>query len=188
MNATTASVPPVLLPLVDYLGRLKARASLHELNTRLRSSRVTLADVHDFAQFDLRHYRRNLVAQGTWFSLLVLCWRSGQRSPIHDHAGSTCAFKVLTGVCSETIYAFAPCGQVVPQKTRDCLAGTIVSTQDADTHQVSNLQPAGCDLVTLHIYSPPLNSMHRFSILGAAGNDGYALDGIDPDIADGGAI
>ena len=41
-----------------------------------------------------------------------------------------------------------------------------VSTQDTDTHQVSNLQPGGCNLVTLHIYSPPLKLMQKFSITG----------------------
>jgi len=132
----------------------------------LQESQVTLEDLRAFVQYDPIHYRRNLVAEGRWYSLLVLCWRSGQRSPIHDHAQSTCAFKVLTGVCSETAYAFSPCGQVYPLQTTEQLAGAIVATQDTDTHQVSNLQPEGRGLVTLHIYSPPLKSMQRFSITG----------------------
>jgi len=169
MNETTRiAVPAVLGSLVCYLDALTGRAPLEELSAHLRDSRVTLADVRDFLRFDPRYYCRNLVASGPWYSLLVLCWRSCQRSPIHDHAQSSCAFKVLTGVCSETVYGFSPCGQVVPLHTDNRSAGSIVATQDADTHQVSNLQPTGTDLVTLHIYTPPLKSMHTFSLFGEA--------------------
>lgn len=165
---TTSPVPPALLPVARYLDSLAARAPLAELSTLLRNSCVTLDDVRACALFDANHYCRNLVAGGLWYDLLVICWRSGQRSPIHDHAGSSCAFKVLTGVCSETVYKFSPCGQVFPLHTVDQPEGSIVATQDADTHQVSNLQPEGRDLVTLHIYSPPLKAMHTFSLLGEA--------------------
>jgi cysteine dioxygenase len=163
---TQNPLPPVLGPLVRYLDQLTGRAPLDELSRLLQESSVSLEDLRAFVRFDPAHYRRNLVAEGQWYSLLVLCWRSGQRSPIHDHAQSACAFKVLTGVCSETAYGFSPCGQVYPLQTTAQLAGAIVATQDTDTHQVSNLQPGGCDLVTLHIYSPPLKLMQRFSITG----------------------
>ena len=163
---TQNSLPPVLGPLVGYLDQLTGRAALDELSRLLKESAVTLEDLRAFARFDSAHYRRNLVAEGPWYNLLVLCWSSGQRSPIHDHAQSACAFKVLTGVCSETAYGFSPCGQVYPLQTVDQPAGAIVATQDSDTHQVSNLQPAGHDLVTLHIYSPPLKLMQKFSITG----------------------
>jgi len=167
MNTLTKnSVPPALGPLVRYLDQLNGRASLDELRRLLHESAVTLDDLRAHVRFDPARYRRNLVAEGRWYNMLVLCWSSGQRSPIHDHAQSVCAFKVLTGVCSETPFGFSPCGQVYPLQTTDQGAGAIVATQDSDTHQVSNLQPAGHDLVTLHIYSPPLKLMQKFSITG----------------------
>jgi len=170
---TSATIPQALVPIVEYLDGLTARPPLDELASRLEAARITLDDVREFAIFDPKRYRRNLVAEGPWYSLLVLCWRSGQRSPIHDHAHSVCAFKVLTGVCSETAYNFAACGQVYPLQTDERPAGSIVATQDSDTHQVSNLQPPPQDLVTLHIYSPPLKSMGLFSITGET----FALSG-----------
>lgn len=185
---TPPSIPTALQPLVSYLDRLTDRAPLAELNARLTDLRVNLDDLRECARFDDHHYCRNLIAGGTWYDLLVICWRSGQRSPIHDHAGSSCAFKVLTGVCSETVYEFAPCGQVVPIHTTRQPAGMIVATQDTDTHQVSNLQPAGQDLVTLHIYSPPLKSMHTFSILGEAARHWRAPSGREGEVSEGEAI
>lgn len=169
MNAHShRTVPSVLAPLVDYLDSLTGRADLNELSARLVQSQVTVDDVRDFARFEPDGYCRNLVAHGPWYHLLVLCWRSGQRSPIHDHAESTCAFKVLTGVCSETVFEVAASGQVFPVNTVHHAAGSIVATQDADTHQVSNLQVSGVDLVTLHIYTPPLGRMRKHSITGEA--------------------
>lgn len=166
MNATSPALPPALIPLVGYLDGLQGRADLPELVRLLRNPDITLECLRDFLVFDPKHYRRNIVSQGQWYSLLAICWRSGQRSPIHDHKGSSCCFKVMTGVCSETIYEFGPCGQVVPVKTINRPVASLVASQDEDTHQVSNLQPANQDLVTLHIYSPPLKAMNLFSILG----------------------
>jgi cysteine dioxygenase len=163
---TTSALPTSLRPLVEYLDGLTGRPELKEVSDRLAAAEIGFEDLRELAIFDDQTYRRNTVAEGPWYSLLVLCWRSGQRSPIHDHAQSVCAFKVLTGVCSETVYEIAACGQVYPIHTDNRMPGSIVATQDADIHQVSNLQPAPSDLVTLHLYSPPLKAMNRYSITG----------------------
>jgi cysteine dioxygenase len=164
-----APLPPAKLqPLIDYLDRLTARASIERLSALLNETAVTLDDLREFVEFAPDHYQRNLVCLGEWYEILVICWLSGQRSPIHNHAQSTCGLKVLSGVCSETVFDHAPCGQVVARHTTHATEGHICATQDADTHQVSNLQPAGQNLVTLHIYSPPLRAMERFSITGGA--------------------
>ncbi len=67
---------------------------------------------------------------------------------------------------TETKFDVSPCGQVVAAGSRDLPAFSATASQDNDTHQVSNLQPAGQDLITLHVYSPPLRSMEMFSITG----------------------
>lgn len=175
MSKNPQPIPAALAPLLSYLNNLSSeRADLAVLQRLLEETRLTLADVTDFLHFEDDCYCRNLVAESPWFNALVLCWKSGQRSPIHDHAQSVCAFKVLEGVCSETSYAFSPCGQVVPVRTKDYLEGEIVASHDSETHQVSNLQPEGQCLVTLHIYSPPLKTMKVFSIMGKTGGEWLA--------------
>ena len=37
-------------------------------------------------------------------------------------------------------------------------------SEDDDLHQISNLQAGDADLVTLHIYTPPLLQMGTYSI------------------------
>lgn len=168
---SSPAIPHKLLPLVSYLDTLTERASLARLETLLSNCAATLDDVREFVRFDQSHYTRNLVAKGTWYEVLVICWLSGQRSPIHNHAQSTCGLMVLDGVCSETMFAHSPCGQVVALSTSHKHVGDVCATEDDDTHQVSNLQGPGENLVTIHIYSPPLRKMKKFSIMGAAAVD-----------------
>ena len=161
-----STIPDVLHPLVAYLDSLTERATIGKLHQLLTQSSVTLSDVSPYAIFSELGYARNLVCEGPWYHLLVLCWRSGQRSPIHNHAGSTCGLKILEGIATETLFEQTPCGQVKAVRSTEMAQGGICATQDADTHQVSNLQAPGQDLVTLHIYSPPLIKMDKFSLTG----------------------
>ena len=167
MSAPACQPPAALDPLLRYLRGLETgRADLDTLQRLLVESRVTLEDLRGYLHFEDRSYCRNLVAESPWFNVLVLCWKSGQRSPIHDHAQSVCAFKVLKGVCSEVAYDLQPDGSVRPARTRDYRAGEIVASHDSETHEVSNLQDGGVELVTLHVYSPPLKNMKVYSPAG----------------------
>ena len=46
-----------------------------------------------FLNIDKDKYTRNLVSYGERFTLLILCWNKGQKSPIHSHSGSNCFMK-----------------------------------------------------------------------------------------------
>ena len=153
-----------LSALVEYLNRLTARAPLDTLERQLQSLPITVKDVAEYVHFNAANYRRNLVCGGSWYHLLVICWRSGQRSPIHNHAESTCGLKVLSGVATETKFEMTPCGLVKAVSSRDAVKGYVCASQDADIHQISNLQAEGTDLITLHIYSPPLLRMKTYSL------------------------
>jgi cysteine dioxygenase len=150
--------------LFTYLDNLEARAPLAELAAELARTKVGCADVADFIRFSERGYTRNLVRAGPWYNVLVLCWKNGQRSPIHDHKGSSCALCVLRGTATETLFEYAPNGHVWATGSREHRSGSVVGSQDTDLHQISNLQAGGTDLVTLHIYSPPLLWMGTYSL------------------------
>jgi cysteine dioxygenase len=153
-----------LAPLIKYLNGLTARAPLGALEERLRALDITLEDVAEYVRFHEEHYLRNLVCSGEWYHLLVICWRSGQRSPIHNHAESTCGLRILHGTATETKFEMGPCGLVKATLSRDLRTGDVAASQDSDMHQVSNLQVEGQDLMTLHIYSPPLLRMRTYSL------------------------
>ena len=104
----TQTLPANIDTLLGRLDALKRRATIDELQRWLVEADVTLDDVRPYVRFGTRNYLRNLVRAGTWYHLLIICWRSGQRSPIHNHAQSTCGLKVLTGTLTETGFDFSP--------------------------------------------------------------------------------
>ena len=152
----------------------------------LDGSGLTADDLANYLVFGRDRYVRNLVHAGPSYQALVLCWRNGQRSPIHNHRGSNCGVKVLRGVAVETLFGKAPNGMVVASGSHDLPPGHTCASADDDVHQLSNLQAGGADLITLHVYSPPLMRMDMFSLDTPAVEDW--LDPVNERFVHGGGI
>jgi cysteine dioxygenase len=140
------------------------RIPLEVLSEGIRRLKVDFADINNFAQFSSERYRRNLMHAGPAYHALVLCWRSGQRSPIHDHRGSACAVSVMRGAATERIFQMTEEGRIYEMRSRVLKQGFTCATEDLDIHSIANAGPAGEDLITLHIYSPPLLVMGQYSL------------------------
>ncbi len=153
-----------LAQLLQDLDQWSESVPLSALESSLRQTALSYSDVSRFVAFGERTYRRNLLHDGPAYHALVLCWRSGQRSPIHDHAGSSCAVHVLKGRATETLFSRTEHGMIYATSTRTMQEGDILGSFDADIHQISNLEGPGEDLVTLHLYSPPLFKMNLYSL------------------------
>jgi cysteine dioxygenase len=151
--------------LLAYLNGMHERPGLAELEALLHRLNLGRADVAKWVRFSDRAYQRNLVHAGDRYHLWVLCWRNGQRSPIHDHAGSACAVRILEGTATVTFFERTRNGHIKAVASEDYPAGQVVVSADEDIHQVSNLQGDDADLITLHIYTPPLLRMGVYSIL-----------------------
>ena len=158
---------PPLRRLFAYLDTLTGRAPLPELLAALDDCGVCDDDVRDLIRFSPRAYQRVPVRGSDWYQSWVMCWRNGQRSPIHDHKGSSCGMRVLRGVLTETLFGFAPNGHIKATLSRDFEPGAVLGGADTDVHQVSNLQADDADLVTLHVYSPPLVFMGTYDLASA---------------------
>jgi len=152
-----------LTELLDQLDRYSSRVPLHALAEMLREFDPEWDDLQPFQQFDAGHYQRNLLRGNDVYHALLICWRAGQRSPIHDHRGSNCAFRVLRGTATESKFERTPRGLVYPTGSHDWHVSDVCASRDADIHQVSNLH-GDDDLVTLHLYSPPLLVMGQYSL------------------------
>jgi cysteine dioxygenase len=153
-----------LSEFISYLEDLPGRPDLGDLEDRFNKLRLSREDIEAFANFKETGYARNLICETEVAQLLCLCWRSGQRSPIHDHATSICGVRIVQGVATETRFTRVPSGYIKATDSTDYPPGTVMVSQDSDTHQISNLQEEGQDLVTLHFYAPPLNRMKTYSI------------------------
>jgi cysteine dioxygenase len=147
-----------------HLDTLTGRPDLARLVDDLSRFEIELDDVSQHLHFAENGYKRNLIRASSNYHAWVLCWKNGQRSPIHDHSGSVCVVRVLRGTLTETLFEVVPNGQIKATFSRDFAEGSLMGSEDTDIHQVSNLQAGSADLVTLHVYAPPLNRMNTYSL------------------------
>jgi len=144
-----------LEPLVEYLDSLTERADLEVLEDLLANTTVTREDLQPVCKFKCECYQRNRIKATEWYELVALCWKAGQRSQIHDHASSSCAFRVIEGTVTERRFEKNEDGTVRQVAVNALPAGALCAAEDEAIHEVCN-DDAANDLVTLHIYSPPL--------------------------------
>src|SRR3954452_18302612 len=74
--------------------------------------RLRRDDIADWIAFSEISYQRIVIHRRPSYAVLLLCWRSGQRSPIHDHAGSACGIRIIEGMATETVFATSSCGRL----------------------------------------------------------------------------
>ncbi|KAF2021235.1 cysteine dioxygenase [Aaosphaeria arxii CBS 175.79] len=108
-----------------------------------------------------KNYTRNAIENVNHkANILLLVWKPGKGSPIHDHANAHCVMKVLFGNLTETLYEL-PTQQgdaaspmvVKSEKTYNVNEVTYIS-DEIGLHRVSN--PSQDQLaVSLHLYTPP---------------------------------
>ncbi|MFO0376777.1 MAG: cysteine dioxygenase [bacterium] len=160
---------PKLAPLIEYLMGLNSRADLRTLDGLLRKLKITRKDLQSACVFGTRAYRRNVIAASEHFELLALTWRSGHCTPIHDHKGVSCAFRVVEGQGTEIRFVRTASGLVCPVKTTAMKPGYVCSADENDIHQIANMQAPGTDLITLHIYSPRIKKMNTYAFATSTG-------------------
>ena len=116
-----------------------------------------------YTYFDPYKYTRNLVDSGNdYFNVLILCWAPGQFSPIHDHGGSHCVMKVLSGQLEETRYTIDEGKTVSKSATKVLRKNEITYINDSiGLHKVGN-PSSNQNLISLHIYSPPIHHSKVF--------------------------
>jgi cysteine dioxygenase len=137
---------------------------LEELTEALAALAIKAADLAEAVSFDDRAYMRTVIHGRDHYQALVLCWRSGQSSPIHDHRGSNCAVRIVAGRATETRFKTAPCGRIAPIASLIHPSGSVTGCSGDDIHQVANLERTGNELITLHVYSPPPSSWRTFRV------------------------
>ena len=147
--------------LVDWLQSFDERISLEELKSRLDDDSISGNLLADYIHFSDERYSRNLLAYGPQFYALVLCWKPGQASPIHDHKGASCGVRVISGVATETSFSWQG-DKLVENSVTTMHAGEVCGSFDDDIHEIRNNGEE--NLVTLHIYSPYLDNINLYNL------------------------
>src|SRR3954468_12546669 len=99
-----------------------------------------------------RSYTR--IFRGDDVEVWILTWPTGTSTSLHDHGISRGAFRVIRGGLVEPLpIDGALCSSMVP-------TGDIRSFGESHVHDVGN--PFGSTAVSVHAYSPPLQTQHHY--------------------------
>lgn len=150
--------------LTETLHALRSAPAFADINEWLFSVTVTPDDLRPYRFFKSGTYARHRVMRNEFAELLILCWKPGQRTPIHDHNGSYGAVRVCEGVMWETIFKLNGERKLYYQSGREWNIGEATGADVPDIHQLGNPEVSGQDLVTLHLYAPPLNVLNTYKV------------------------
>jgi cysteine dioxygenase len=148
--------------LIAKLNSQGEHPSLAEIRSWLEDVEITAADLQPYIEFKEGNYCRNRVCRNEFLEMLVLCWQPGHRTPIHDHNGSHGAVRVQEGILWETTFHYDDERGLCYRTARECLSGEVTGADVPDIHQLGNPDVSERNLVTIHIYSPPLGVLRTY--------------------------
>lgn len=160
----TKTTPRSLADLVAALTAQQSLPTLEQLDSWLENSAIKREELLPYIGFKEGNYWRHRVLRNDFVEMLVLCWRPGQRTPIHDHNGSQGAVMVYEGLMWETTFSFDPSTGLSYKAGCDYRAGEVTGAAVPDIHQLGNPDISGQDLITIHIYSPPLGVLKTYKV------------------------
>ncbi len=148
---------------IEELKHTAKELRLPDLRRLISNLKPDRGEIDPYIHFSDERYSRNLVYKTDDFECLVLCWKPGQRSPIHDHANSICAVYTLDGLLSADNYRKTANGYIRADYSDDFKPGDILTIQTTEIHQVSNLQNSS-ELISVHFYLGPLEGSYLYSV------------------------
>ena len=150
--------------LIERLKSQTAPPTLEQINSWLSKVEISQLDLQPYLGFKEGNYWRHRVCRNTAVEMLVICWRPGQKTPIHDHNGSHGVVRVQQGVMWETTFRYDDSEGLRYNNGRECPEGTITGADVPDIHQLGNPDVSGRDLITVHVYAPPLGVLKTYKV------------------------
>ena len=148
--------------LIAELQSQTSSPSLEQIFDWLENAEVSAEELAPYSGFKEGNYWRHLVCRNEFVEMLVLCWRPGQRTPIHDHNGSHGGVRVCEGTMWETTFTYDSTKGLEYKSAREYSPGAVTGSDVPDIHQLGNPDVSEQDMITIHIYSPPLGVLHTY--------------------------
>ena len=151
----------------------------------LEATPISSEAVRPYAFFRDDFYTRNLIYRDNLFEVMTICWKPGQKTAVHTHNGQLGWMSIPQGQVAVHNYKYLACNAPENQNVVgiDCLGGAThielersatetcaadghVSTVDKlqTIHQIENTDPAQAGVISLHIYSLPIDSCIAFDL------------------------
>jgi cysteine dioxygenase len=150
--------------LADTLQSLTAIPTLEETYRLIERTDISQNEIAPFLGFKTGNYSRHRVMRNEFVEMLVLCWKPGQRTPIHDHNGSHGAVFVHKGIMWETTFEYDADRGLTYKGNTEFRARGLTGSGVPDIHQIGNPDVSGRDLITIHIYAPPLGVLKTYKL------------------------
>lgn len=150
--------------LADTLQSIKAVPTLEETYRLIERTDISQDEIAPFLGFKTGNYSRHRVMRNEFVEMLVLCWKPGQRTPIHDHNGSHGAVFVHKGIMWETTFNYDANHGLTYKGINEFRARGLTGSEIPDIHQIGNPDVSGRDLITIHIYAPPLGVLKTYKL------------------------
>mmetsp|Transcript_67455 Transcript_67455/g.180226 ORF Transcript_67455/g.180226 Transcript_67455/m.180226 type:complete len:217 (-) Transcript_67455:223-873(-) len=122
-------------------------------------------------------YTRNLVASdGTNYNLLVLCWKAGCESRIHNHPCQGCFVLGLSGQVVETRYTVHAETDEIREVGQTVVSGGDVTyiNDNVGLHKIGSASTTR-GAVSLHLYTPPFSSCKVWAQSGAGELENFQM-------------
>ena len=131
----------------------------------LIESRIECATLAPLVRFEEGRYTRHLVYKNREVELLVLCWPSGSRAPVHGHEGELCWARVERGRLRFTNYRETSRTPLRVLPVGDALDGAPGYLDGpADLHAVENPAEFGAEAISLHVYCRPYDECDIYDL------------------------
>jgi hypothetical protein len=115
---------------------------------------------YPFIRYDLDRRWHRRIYRDPRVDVWLISWMPSQGTQLHDHGGSAGAFTVVRGQLTESVIARPVRAAVLRDRT--LTAGRSVGFEARYVHDVRNL--AWAVALSVHAYSPPLESMGYYDI------------------------
>jgi cysteine dioxygenase len=158
---------PSLRALIDVINKLPVEDRRSDkIRQLVQRTHISETEIEKCMVFSNEGYARNLFYKNTDFEVLVMCWKSGQKSPIHDHDNCLSIEKVFSGHLAFTTYHRVDenSDEIYQGETYTGVPGDVADVAAGAIHLLDNPHEFGSDAITVHFYFPPLKRMKCFNI------------------------
>ncbi|KKO21230.1 MAG: cysteine dioxygenase family protein [Candidatus Brocadia sp.] len=155
-----------LRAFINRLESLPDNPSHDGLKKCLREMDGRQVSIDEYVNFSEQGYKRNVVHVSSRCEISVLCFQTGQHTPIHDHGDSIGVTIIRQGTMTEELFDRQPTGMIVSTFTRRFQTEEFSCVNLTTIHRVSNAHSEG--LVMINIYFPPLTVMNFYNLENAS--------------------
>ncbi len=159
-----------LVPMDELVSDIKSFAARDfpraEVDEYLASTLVAPDSLDGYLSYCEDRYTRHLVHKDEDFELLVICWGSGQKAPIHGHEGELCWARVERGKLRFSNYRIVSEEPLELTQEGDPVDGSSGFVDGpAELHSVDNPDAFGENAASLHLYAKPYSQCDVYDSL-----------------------